>query len=158
MFLQSKAPFRPKAEVSQSYNDGVVEIFSITDTAENGYFPQVSYDSVVTLPYQERKLGISRYYSAKQNQINVNRVIRVPAPSAAITNQNVAETEDGVYYRIDLVQIVPDVWPRSYDLTLVLFDQGAPKAPDPDEPDEPDEPTDPTDPTEPPEPEDEEVE
>ena len=41
-----------------------------------------------------------------------------------ITNQDVAETEDGRRYRIDLVQSVDNVWPPSLDLTLAKYVQG----------------------------------
>lgn len=122
-----KTPFRPreKAEISQAYNDGVVTIYTETDGAAEGYLPAPSLTAAVTLAYQERKLGIKRYYDAKQNQIHAERVIRVPRSSVSITNQEIAETEDGKKYRIDLVQAVPDVWPPSLDLTLTEFTQGA---------------------------------
>lgn len=122
-----KTPFRPreKAEISQAYNDGVVTIYTETDGAASGYLPAPSLTAAVTLAYQERKLGIKRYYDAKQNQIHAERVIRVPRSSVSITNQEIAETEDGKKYRIDLVQAVPDVWPPSLDLTLTEFAQGA---------------------------------
>ena len=57
-----------------------------------------------------------------QNQIQVERVIRVPR-AGQITSQDVAETEDGRCYRIDLVQTVDGVWPPSQDLTLVKYQQ-----------------------------------
>lgn len=122
-----KTPFRPreKAEISQAYNDGVVTIYTETDGAAEGHLPVPSLTAAVTLAYQERKLGIRRYYDAKQNQIHAERVIRVPRSSVSITNQEIAETEDGKKYRIDLVQAVPDVWPPSLDLTLTEFAQGA---------------------------------
>ena len=45
-------------------------------------------------------------------------------PRAKITNQDIAETEDGVKYRIDLVQTVDLVYPPSLDLTLTRYEQG----------------------------------
>lgn len=127
MCMTRKAPFRPRqrAEISQAYNDGVVTIYSVSDGAASGYLPQPEYTELVKLCYQERKLGVKRYYEAKQNQIHVERVIRVPTQPFPITNQNVAETENGKRYRIDLVQVAPDVYPPSVDLTLVDYDQGA---------------------------------
>ena len=126
LMTQRKTPFRPRqrAEISQAYNDGVVTIYSVRDGAASGFLPEPTYTEIVTLCYQERKLGVKRYYDAKQNQIHAERVIRVPASSFAITNQNVAETEGGQMYRIDLVQVVPDVYPPSVDLTLAYYDQG----------------------------------
>ena len=57
-----------------------------------------------------------------QNQISVERVVRCPRV-AGVTNQDVAQTEDGTYYRIDLVQAVTDVYPPSMDLTLAKYIQ-----------------------------------
>ena len=50
-------------------------------------------------------------------------VTKVPMPPMPITNQDAAITEDGRKYRIDLVQVLTDVWPRSLDLTLVAYEQ-----------------------------------
>lgn len=52
------------------------------------------------------RLGIQRYYSGRQNQVQIERVIRVPR-YPGVTNQDVATTEDGTTYRIDLVQSPP---------------------------------------------------
>ena len=128
MPVQRKTPFRPRTDekITQAYNDGVVTIYTETDEAASGYLPAPSLTSVITLAYQERKLGIKRYYDARQNQIHVERVIRVPQSPVSITNQEIAETEDGKKYRIDLIQAVPDVYPPSVDLTLTVYDQNAP--------------------------------
>lgn len=136
MPYQRKVPFRPRqnAQVSQCYNDGVVTIYDVRDDAVAGFIPSPKYQAKVTLPYQERKLGIKRYYDARQNQVRVERVIRVPKPSGVfqpvegpepirITSQDAARTEDGKLYRIDLVQGVPDVYPPSLDLTLAVYEQ-----------------------------------
>lgn len=130
MSIQRRTPFRPRErdEISQTFNDGMVQIFTVFDGAASGYRPEPELTPLVKLPYQERKLGIKRYYSAKQNQIHVERVIRVPRPGTfEINSQNVAETEDGNRYRIDLVQLVPDVWPPCQDLTLVDYLQNEPE-------------------------------
>ena len=123
MHLTHKAPFRPNAEVSQSYGDGVAEIYAVSDGAANGRLPQPVLTKKLRLDYDERKVGIQRYYQAKQNQIHVEKVIRVPRPPVEITSQDVAGTEDGRVYRIDMVQPVKDVWPPSLDLTLVAYTQ-----------------------------------
>lgn len=126
MPTQRKNPFRPRkeAQVTQCYNDGVVVISETSDAADNGLLPVVVKTEKGTLPYQERRLGLQRYYEAKQNQIRVERVIRVPAPSWPITSLDDAQTEDRNNYRIDMVQIVPDVYPPSLDLTLRVFESG----------------------------------
>lgn len=110
-------------EISQSYGDGVAYIYTETDGAQPGYLPQPVLTQKLRVDYQERKLGVQRYYQAKQNQIHVERVIRVPRSSVEITSQDVAITEDGRRYRIDLIQAVKDVWPPSLDLTLTAYKQ-----------------------------------
>lgn len=126
MPTQRKTPYRPRqrTEISQAFNDGVVTIYTVADGAAAGYLPQPTLTEFLKLCYQERKLGIKRYYEAKQNQIHVERVIRVPRQSTEITNKNVAGTEDGNLYRIDLVQLVPDSFPPCVDLTLTDYTQG----------------------------------
>lgn len=121
-----KAPFRPRTEngVSQNFDDGIVEIYAVSNTAAPGYapVPTLAAEPSYTLRYEERTFGIQRYYSSKQNQIQIERVIRVPRVPG-VNNQQAAKTEDGVIYRIDLVQPFMDVYPPSMDLTLVRYDQ-----------------------------------
>lgn len=118
-----KAPNRPGNEITQTYNDGVVTIYAANNTAKPGYAPEVELIQKIRLPYSEQRLGIQRYYQGMQNQIEIERVIRVER-FAHIDNQDVAETEDGRRYRVDLVQTALDVYPPSVDLTLVKLTQG----------------------------------
>lgn len=119
-----KAPFRPDHEISQSYNSGVCVLYQQRDSARPGYRPRPDLFPKGTLRYEEQRLGWKRFYEGRQVNVEAERVIRVPqGPAAVIPNpQDVAETEDGRLYRIDLVQAVPGVWPRSLDLTLVRYD------------------------------------
>ena len=120
-----KAPYRPSNEVTQDFNDGVVTVYAVTDSAQPGYQakPQLVEPPKLILRYEEQRLGIKRYYDAMQNQIQVERVIRVPR-AGQITNQDAAVTEDGRRYRIEMVQTVQDVWPPCLDLTLAKYSQG----------------------------------
>ena len=97
-------------------------MYAVTDSARPGSQPVEQLTEKIKLRYEEQRLGIQRYYNAMQNQIQVERVIRVPR-AEQITSQDVAETEDGRRYRIDLVQTVDGVWPPSQDLTLVKYQQ-----------------------------------
>ena len=117
-----KAPHRPAGEVTQGFNDGVVRIFSVSDAAAPGWQPKPVPKLKVTLRYQERTMGIQRYYAAQQNQVELRRVIRVPR-AGDVTSQDIAVTEDGRQYRVDLVQAVQEVWPASVDLTLAAVEQ-----------------------------------
>ena len=116
-----KAPSRPKNEISQTYNDGIVTICEVVNIAPPGYAPVENLLPKVKQGYEERAMGINRYYAAAQNQVQIQRVIRIQK-SVGIDSQDVAITEDGHQYRIDMVQAVMDVYPPSLDLTLAKIE------------------------------------
>ena len=118
-----KLPFRPDdRQITQPYRDGVVRIYTITDTAQPGYQPKPTPTLVETLFYAERRVGLQRYYSGKQAQVQVERVIRTQT-RPSVNPQCIAVTEDGEQYGIDLVQQVTDAYPASMDLTLTKIEQ-----------------------------------
>lgn len=117
-----KAPNRPRNEITQSYNDGVVTIYSVADVAQPGYQPQIELTEKIKLRYEERSMGLQRYYQAMQNQVQIERVLRVQRTNK-ITSQDVAITEDNTRYKIYMVQAVSDVYPPSVDITLSKFEQ-----------------------------------
>ena len=117
-----RAPNRPDNKISQSFNDGLVTVYAQTDKAKPGYQPKPELEKKTSLRYEERKLGIQRYYAAAQNQQRIERVRRVPK-TAKVNAQDVAITEDGRTYRIELVQLAPDVYPPCVDLTLSRIEQ-----------------------------------
>ena len=117
-----KAPSRPNNIITQPMNDGTVQICDVVDVSEPGYRPVQKLHPKVLLRYEYQRVGINRFYSGMQNQIQVDKVIRVPK-ALVITTQDVAVTEDGAEYRIRQVQDVLDVYPRCLDLTLSRIDQ-----------------------------------
>lgn len=116
-----KAPNRPNNVISQTFNDGIVTVYAVSDTAQPGYKPKQELVQKVALRFSERRLGIERYYKGRQNQIDISRVVRTPR-FIQVSNQDVAIIQ-GVQYRIDLVQHTFDVYPPSMDLTLVKIQQ-----------------------------------
>ena len=118
-----KLPFRPDdRQITQPYRDGVVRIYTVTDAAQPGYQPKPALTLAETLFYKERRVGLQRYYTSKQAQVQVERVIRTQL-RPSVNPQCVAVTEDGVQYGIDLVQQIADVYPASMDLTLTRIEQ-----------------------------------
>ena len=115
-------PYRPIKEISQTFNDGIVTVYADTDAAKPGYKPTSGLIKRIELCYEERVLGIQRFFSGKQNQIKVERVIRCPA-TGQVSTQDVAITEDGQQYRIDLIQKADGVYPPSVDMTLTHVEQ-----------------------------------
>ena len=117
-----QTPFRPGNEISQQYNSGVLTVYRVQDGAKPGFAPAPELHRLGTLRYEELRLGLNRYYQAMQNQVQINKVVRVPR-GLDISTQDVAVTEDGRQYRIDLVQLADDVYPPSLDLTLAMVEQ-----------------------------------
>lgn len=122
--MPRQTPFRPRVDavVTQGYGDGVVAIYTVKDVAQPGYQPKPQTTLKCELRYEEQRLGIQRYYSGQQNQIQIERVIRTPR-YGNVTNQDIAVTESGKQYGIDLVQTVTDVYPASQDITLTKIEQ-----------------------------------
>ena len=123
MGYNRRMPFRPDNRISQNFNSGTVQICRVVDVAEPGYRPVQKLEPMVALRYEDQRVGVQRYFSAMQNQIRVDRVIRV-SRAMKITTQDVAVTETGDEYRIDLIQEVPGAHPPCLDLTLTRIEQG----------------------------------
>lgn len=120
-----EAPYRPSEnQITQNFSDGVVTIYAVTDSAAPGYqpVPKLVQPPKVVLRYEEQRLGLQRYYEGRQNQVQIERVIRTPR-AGGVTSQDVAITEDGRQYRIDLVQTTDNIYPPSQDLTLAKIQQ-----------------------------------
>lgn len=119
--MRKAKPTRPTAEITQQFNDGVIQIYTLSDAETCGMQPKITGALRLTLRYAEQRLGINRLYLARQNQAEVERVVRVPR--RPISNQDGAVTEDGQQYGIESVQSVPDVWPPCLDVSLKRIDQ-----------------------------------
>lgn len=117
-----KEPFRKSNKISQSFNDGVVEIYTVKNVALPGYQPKKELVLKCTLRFEEQRLGINRLYMSRQAQVEIERVLRVP-DFGDVSPQDVAVT-GGKQYRIDSKQLVMDVFPRCADISLVKIEQG----------------------------------
>ena len=122
MARQWRAPHRPNNEITQELNSGVVYIYSVEDSAQPGYQPKPALKLKLILRYEEQRLGINRLYLSRQNQAEVEKVIRVPRQDS-ISNQDVAILEYGSQYSIDYTQTVQDTYPHCMDLSLVKVEQ-----------------------------------
>ena len=116
-----KAPNRPKHEITQSFNDGVVVIYDVRDVAIPGYKPVEKLFEKISLRFEEQRLGINRLYQSRQAQNEIEKVIRVPK-AGNISAKNVALIEEQQYI-IDTIQKVMDVYPPCLDLALVRIEQ-----------------------------------
>lgn len=114
-----KLPNRPAGDVSQTFSNGYVDIYKTTNGAQAGYKAvEKLMPNPLRLRYDEQRTGVTRYYAAKQANVQIERVLRVPDAGIWIDTQSVAVTEDGMQYRIEQVQTVIDSYPRSLDISL----------------------------------------
>lgn len=118
--MPRKLPFRPNNEISQTYNDGIVKIFTASDGAKPGYQPVIQAKQKHKLPFEEERLGITRLYLGRQDRKEIEKVLRIPRIN--VSTQDLAQTHDGNWYRINSVQSVDDVRPRSLDIALVALE------------------------------------
>lgn len=100
---------------AQTYNDGTVKIGSLKNVALPGKMPKMEMTEKVFLRFKERTVGINRFFSAAQNNIKVDRLIR--CQKYEVTTQDIAVIE-GVEYKIKQIQFPEDVFPKSMDLSL----------------------------------------
>lgn len=119
--MQRKLPFRPGNEISQTYNDGIVKIFTTSDGAPIGYQPVIRATPKHKLPFEEQRLGITRLFLGRQDRVEIEKVLRIPRIN--VSTQDLAQTHDGSWYRVNSVQSVDDVMPRSLDIALVAIEQ-----------------------------------
>ena len=116
-----KTPNRTRADITQPLNDGVVVIYEVSDAAKPGYRPKKALREKLRLRFAERRLGIDRIYQSKQAQVEIIRVIRVPAVGG-ISPQDVAVLANK-QYRIDTVQRALETYPPCVDLALARVEQ-----------------------------------
>ena len=128
---------------TQSYNDGVVSIYTVSDVSQPGGMPVEALTLKEALRYEERTVGLTRFYAALQNNVNIKYVLRCPR-IRSISTQDVAVPVDGKQYKIVQIQYPQDVEPPSMDLTLEelspVYDIWQPTPePDPEDPLDPEE-------------------
>lgn len=121
---------------TQSYNDGVLNIYSVENVASPGEMPADKITLKESLRYEERTVGMTRFYAAMQNNVNIKYVLRCPR-IRSVSTLDVAIPNDGKQYKIVQIQYPKDVEPPSMDLTLeeltAVYDIWQP---DPEEPEE----------------------
>lgn len=102
--------------LTQTYNDGVAKIYSVS-TSGNMPRKELTLRLTNSLPYEERMVGMSRYWAALQEQTRIERLLRMPR-NDAVEREDVVIPIDGQQYVIKQIQYPPDVEPKSMDLSL----------------------------------------
>ena len=119
-----KEPYRPNNKVTQPFNDGIAKIFTVDNVAKPVDMPKESLILKETLRFEYQRIGINRLYMSRQNQAEIEAVLRVPNRNN-VSNQDVAiiNGDEEKQYAIESIQSVMDVWPPSMDIALRRIEQ-----------------------------------
>jgi len=102
---------------TQSFNDGIVNVYSVGNIATPGNMPKDGLTiRISNLRYEERIVGMSRYWTALQDQAKIEQLIRVPRINS-VTVHDVAIL-NGQQCDIKQVQYIQDIEPPCMDLSL----------------------------------------
>lgn len=93
----------------QTYNDGICHFHEIDEDGR----PE---KEVERLRYQERTVGVRRYYEAMTAKMQIDRLIRVPFREDITTGHYAVIA--GQTYKIQQVQTIADCRPKSMDISL----------------------------------------
>lgn len=94
----------------QTYNDGICRIAALENIATPGNQPReglrVRADRV---PYERRRVGVQRFYSARQENTEIEMVIRIPG-AFPVSTQDICIIDNrqyGIYQAQDALDIIP---------------------------------------------------
>lgn len=103
--------------LTQQFNDGIVDIYSVQNIAEPGNMPKDGLKiKISNLRYEERTVGMGRYWTAAQAQVRIEQLLRVPRISS-VSTQDIAIV-NGQQYKIVQIQYPPGIEPSCMDLSL----------------------------------------
>lgn len=103
---------------TQTFNDGVANIYSVGNIAPPGGMPKDGLKlKVGCLRYKERTVGMSRYWAAMQTQARIDLVLRMPQ-LRNVSLHDVVIPVDGEQYKIVQIQYPEGVDPPVMDLSL----------------------------------------
>lgn len=101
----------------QTFNDGICAVYRVENVAGAGEKPKKGLcEKYGRVPFERRKVGLTRFYQAKQADVRITDVIRIPRQMGIGTND--VCLIGGMQYRVQQAQLVPDTLPQSVDLTL----------------------------------------
>lgn len=109
--------------LTQTFNDGIVNIYSVGNISESGNMPKDGLTKKVgPLHYEERTVGMGRFWAASQAQVRIEQLLRVPRIDS-VTTQDIAIPKDGQQYKIVQIQYPPEVSPFCMDMSLERLEE-----------------------------------
>ena len=113
----------------QRFDDGRLEVYRWHNHAPPGEYPERVLILRYTLPYQERTVGMQRYWTAHESKVRISHLLRCPLPPDTdgylrpVSTEDVVMLRDGQQYTIRQIQYPEDIVPRVMDLTLEVAAQ-----------------------------------
>ncbi len=101
----------------QSFNDGVVRLYEVGNIGPRGGMRVEGLKIKATLRYKERTVGLNRFLANKQNNVNIQYLLRCPR-LRNISTQDIAIPNDGKQFRITQIQYPEETNPPVMDITL----------------------------------------
>ena len=98
--------------------DGLLKVYAVKDVSEPGEMPEQGLELKYELKYDERMVGLNRFWTAMQHSARISFVVRCHRIDD-VTNHDVVVLRDGKQYDIAQIQHPPDIWPKVMDLSLV---------------------------------------
>ena len=117
-----RMPNRPSNAISQTYNDGILTVYSVEPGAVPDHMSLAGLTEKAKLLYAERRMGVQRYFAGIQLQIRIDKVVRCQN-TGFVAAHDVVITENGKHYSVQMVQPCYDVYPPSVDISLSAIDE-----------------------------------
>jgi hypothetical protein len=117
------SPFESVGNKPQVFNSGVAHIFVARNVAEKGNQPEMVLEKKLDLRFQYKTVGLTRFYTAQQNDIKIDETIAVPQNRTISTHDVVVLTPSDRRYVVEQVQHKDDTAPKTTLLSLSEVDE-----------------------------------
>lgn len=106
----------------QTFNDGICSIFAKSNNSKPGNMPVTGLEKKADrVPFERRKVGIRRFYDAKQENVEIELLLRIPE-AFHVSTQDICVVS-GVQYGIYQVQDVTNTMPKAKDISLKKLEE-----------------------------------
>lgn len=108
-----------KSKKYQTFNDGTAYIYEIKNVAEKGNQPKLGLSEKVNLRFKFKTVGMTRFFTAQQNEINIAETIIVPqSRKISVHDVVILTTSKERQYAVEQVQHKDDTFPKTSLITL----------------------------------------
>lgn len=121
MYNEKQKYEREKKTEFQTFNDGIVWIYKLTDVSLPGFKPVFKPSLYKKFPFRYKTIGVRRNYEAMQAGVRLDEMISIPQDKK-ISSQDIAVIE-GVQYDIKQAQAINNTSPRTSDLSLQRLEE-----------------------------------